>query len=453
MVAPTTQLNSLKKGLLPRIHQPLPLNQRESQQLLNSITSSFRKHLDQEHPWQSSSSSSSQGVATAPPSAPISKRLEKAVLSNKESSSTSSSSSHQQLHSKQRPTDYHLDNILSNPLFAKPQRTGASGGGQQISLHSEPLPTDVQADIQKELYIFDSASSRGMLTTKIAAGFLASISRIIHSQSVLALEKRVRLGDTGAGLKVVQWLRSSGHDHNLEFLHNPILIKHLAPFLYAEGLEEVIWTWLSRLGARIVASPEDKETQQAISHLIPYIIKLDESKLGLTRALDDSYSAFLRMHQTLESKNRHMERVVKNSWARLSWTSTVDAAQRPRPSVPLFEMFTDIGRPWGKQLDIAHLELHHPSSPDHTSAVEYLHDDGKIASVAKQVNQAKSDRLSRRMVSLGTDTVQRLNQVGQREEASWVSELMSRTFFAWNSVLRQEERNAHAETHGASLAL
>ncbi|KAK8044729.1 hypothetical protein PG993_004753 [Apiospora rasikravindrae] len=439
MVAPTTQLNSLKKGLLPRIHQPLPLNQRESQQLLNSITSSFRKHLDQEHPWQSSSSSPEA------PAAPISKRLEKAVLSNKEPSSTSSS------HHKLRPTDYHLDNILSNPLFAKPQRAGA--GNQHISLHTEPLPTDVQADVQKELYIFDSASSRGMMTAQRAAGFLASISRIIHSQSVLALEKRVRLGDTGAGLKVVQWLRSSGLDHNLEFLHNPILIKHLAPFLYAEGLEEVVWTWLSRLGARIVASPEDKETQQAIANIIPYIIKIDESKLGLTKALDDSYSAFLRMHQTLESKNRHMERVVKNSWARLSWTSTVDASQRPRPSVPLFEMFTDIGRPWGKQLDIAHLELHHPTSPDHTSAVKYLHDDGKIASVAKQVNQAKSDRLSRRMVSLGTDTVQRLNQVGQREEASWVSELMSRTFFAWNSVLRQEERDALADSHGASLAL
>ncbi|KAK8131439.1 hypothetical protein PG984_007877 [Apiospora sp. TS-2023a] len=429
MVAQTTQLNSLKKGLLPRIHQPLPLNQRESQQLLNSITSSFRKHLDQEHPWQSSSS-----PEAAPPPTPISKRLEKAVLSNKEPTSS-------QQQNKQRPTDYHLDNIL------------AVAGGQQISLHTEPLPTDVQADVQKELYIFDSASSRGMMTTQRAAGFLASISRIINSQSVLALEKRVRLGDTGAGLKVVQWLRSSGLDHNLEFLHNPILIKHLAPFMYAEGLEEVIWTWLSRLGARIVASPEDKETQQAINNLIPFIIKLDESRLGVTRALDDSYSAFLRMHQTLESKNRHMERVVKNSWARLSWTSTVEAAQRPRPSVPLFEMFTDIGRPWGKQLDIAHLELHHPASPDHTSAVKYLHDDGKIASVAKQVNQAKSDRLSRRMVSLGTDTVQRLNQVGQREEASWVSELMSRTFFAWNSVLRQEERDALAGTPGASLAL
>ncbi|KAK8085231.1 hypothetical protein PG997_006502 [Apiospora hydei] len=423
MVAPTTQLNSLKKGLLPRIHQPLPLNQRESQQLLNSITSSFRKHLDQEHPWQSSSSSPE--AAAVPPSAPISKRLEKAVLSNKELPSN-----HQP--GKLRPTDYHLDNILSNPLFTKPQRAGAGG--------RKP------ADIITLGAAADRCPGR-------SAGFLASISRIINSQSVLALEKRVRLGDTGAGLKVVQWLRSSGLDHNLEFLHNSVLIKHLAPFLYAEGLEEVVWTWLSRLGARIVSSPEDKETQQAIANIIPYIIKLDESKLGLTRALDDSYSAFLRMHQTLESKNRHMERVVKNSWARLSWTSTVDASQRPRPSVPLFEMFTDIGRPWGKQLDIAHLELHHPTSPDHTSAVKYLHDDGKIASVAKQVNQAKSDRLSRRMVSLGTDTVQRLNQVGQREEASWVSELMSRTFFAWNSVLRQEERDALADSHGASLAL
>ena len=46
----TKALSSLK-GMLPPIHQPLPLNQREAQQLLNALTSSFRKNLDREHGW------------------------------------------------------------------------------------------------------------------------------------------------------------------------------------------------------------------------------------------------------------------------------------------------------------------------------------------------------------------------------------------------------------------
>ena len=90
MVARTPPVNSLKKGFLPQIHHPLPLNQRESQQLLNSITSSFRKHLDKAHPLQPQDASPSTSRAS---------RLQTAVLNSKEA-----------LHD-QRPTDLHLNKI------------------------------------------------------------------------------------------------------------------------------------------------------------------------------------------------------------------------------------------------------------------------------------------------------------------------------------------------------
>lgn len=415
MVARTPPVNSLKKGFLPQIHHPLPLNYRESQQLLNSITTSFRKHLDKAHPLQPQDASSSVSRAS---------RLQTAVLNPKEA-----------LH-EQRPTDLHLNTILSNPLFARPKRINERS--LQASTATERANAeDVQAFVEKSMYIFESAVAKGLMTPERAAGFLASIAQKINAQPALALEKRCLLGDTGAGLKVVQWLRASGQDHSLEFLDRTVLINRLAPFLFAEKLEEVMWNWLARLGAHIAASPADEAKRVALSNLMDQI-SLVRDKDGLTVPLDEKLTSFLRMNETLPLENSAIERSIRTNWARLSWASTVDAWKWPKPSAPLFERFINVGRPWNKPLDIAHLELHHPTSPDHSSAVQYLHDDTRMQAIAERVKSSTSDRLPRRVVSLGNDTIDRLKFLGQIDEASWVSEFLSRTFFGWNMLSSKE---------------
>lgn len=416
MVARTPPVNSLKKGFLPQIHYALPLNPRESRQLLDSITKSFRKHLDKAHPLQPQDAS---------PSVARANRLQTAVLTPKEA-----------VH-EQRPTDLHLNTILSNPLFARPK-----------PIHDRPFQAstateranaeDVKAFVDKSMYIFESAVAKGLMTPERAAGFLASIAQKINAQPALAPEKRCLLGDTGAGLKVVQWLRASGQDHSLEFLNKTVLINRLAPFLFAERLEEVMWNWLARLGARIAASPADEPRRVALSNLMDQI-SLVRDKDGLTVPLDEKLNSFLRMNETLPLENPAIERSIQTNWARLSWASTVDAWKWPKPSAPLFERFTDVGRPWNKPLDIAHLELHHPTSPDHSSAVRYLHDDTRMQAIAERVKASASDRLPRRILSLGNDTIDRLKFLGQTDEASWVSEFLSHTFFRWNMLDSKEQ--------------
>ncbi|KAH8676214.1 hypothetical protein BX600DRAFT_454551 [Xylariales sp. PMI_506] len=403
MVNRTAPLGSLKKGLkkaiFPQIHHPLPLTPKESQHLLNSITSSFRRNLDKEHPWQSSEGadttqklSQSQSIvhAKAPP----------------------------QSH---RPTDRHLESILTNPLFANPQQ----------ALH--PIPTT----LPNRHHVFDTAVAKGLMTTRRAAGYLEAVKKDIAMSS---LDNVVQgMAESGAGLRVVQWLRASGAEASFEFLSDRALIQNLIVFIFASRLDEVAWTWLSQLGFRLSSLPQDAQTQRHLASLLQAIMHaqefLNKSSSSLEpNSLDLGYSTFLRAKETLPLEDPAASRSLKRYWGSLSWASTVNAPLHGKPSAALYETFVDVGRPWNKALDIAHLELHHPTRPDHALAIGYLHDDRAMASAvaASQKMNNSADNLSRRMVSLGTDTVNRLEEIGDKEEASWVSEFMSRTFFAWN---------------------
>lgn len=397
MVARTPPLGSLKKGfkksILPQIHQPLPLNKRESQQLLNSITSSFRKNLDKEHPWQQQETSESISKVV----------LAKSIQPTKD------------IPQKHRPTDRHLESILANPLFTQPNTTATA----TVTL----TPTAIQHHHD----VFDSAVSKGMMTSRRAAGYLAMVNKQYQ------LSDPTSMAASGAGLRVVQWLRASGAESSLEFLHDQMLTPLLVRFMFVEGLEEVAWAWLSRLGAQLHTLPKDSQTQQSITNLLQ-VIRLAQSykdhPAGSTQfTLDPSYSAFLRANQILPTEDPVALKSLQRYWNSVSWSSTVLASQYQAPSAPLYEMFTDVGRPWKKHLDIAHLELHHPSHPDHGSAVTYLHD-GRVQDSADRLKT--SAKYVERMISLGSDTVNRLQAVGDQHEASWVSEFMAKTFFAWN---------------------
>lgn len=393
MVTRTPPLGSLKKGVkksifLPQIHQPLPMTHRESQQLLNSITSSFRRNLDKEHPWQ-------------PDNAIARDRLAQAVMKD--------------AGQKHRPTDRHLGSILSNPLFAQPQ-AATHGTSTALQVHHD---------------VFETAVAKGMMTPIRAAGYLAAVHKDLRKS---ALEIPAAMAASGAGLRTVQWLRASGAENSLDFLGDRHLPTLLARFMFAEGLEEVAWMWLSRLSTQLASLPRDVKTQRTLVNFL-FAIREAQAYLGVSTglaqtSLDSGYSTFLRANKTVPSNDPVALRGLQQYWRSLSWSSTVDASLYQSPSAPLYEMFVDVGRTWKThKQDLAHLELHHPMHPDHASAVAYLHNKN-VAETAARLQD--SEHYVQRMVSLGTDTVHRLNQVGEETEASWISEFMSRTFFAWN---------------------
>ncbi|KAI0484961.1 hypothetical protein GGR56DRAFT_616320 [Xylariaceae sp. FL0804] len=417
----------LKRGFLPSIHQPLPLNKRTSQKLLESITTSFRKNLDKEHPWQLADTPTSSHASARPPDA-----ARKTAASKVD----------------HRPTERHLRAILTNPLFvhdSKPDLPGASTRS----------PSDV----------FDLAVSRGLMTPQRAAGFLATVSSQIRSNKLEdvhpnPVDASPSLSSSGAGLRVLQWLHASGEENSLNFLFYAPLIRNLVPFLYAERLEEVLWVWLARLTARITElefeNTPGKANAQSLGTLLAAIIKeTTVSGAEAGRSLDTSYAALFRARELLPPDNHIASRNMKSSWAYLSWMSTVPIVERPKPLPALFDSFLEMGQPYRPKLpmDFAHLELHHPVSPSHSAAVEYIRRKEQNATQVLRTGSSNPNpapveglgltaKYQKRLVFMAMDAAERLKNVGRVEEASWIERFLARGFDGLNlGILTLQDDN------------
>lgn len=393
----------MKKGLLQRIHVPPSLSPRESQQLLESITSSFRKNLDQEHPWETDETRTH--AASAANAVKTAETAETAADSRP--GPAGPYSTHNNHH---RPTDRHLLAVLSNPLFTYPENV--------------VFDSARSATRDKPFLVFDSAVSKGMMTTRRAAGFLATVRSQLSAESPDNLSER--MGGLGAGLRVLQWLRASGQENDLAFLHDGAFVSAIIPFLYAEGLEEAAWNWLAQSAAQIArrelksGGVEPWVFSRAFSRLLSVMVFQNiESGSQSPVSLDASFAALAKAHYLLPCETLDITAAFRASWARLSWASTVDGLERPKPSVTLFEKFVDIGRPFKRRLDLAHLDLHHPTSPTHSSAIEYLQPRQRI--LDDMPNMARQQQ--QRLLCLILDASERLRRTGRLAEAPWVADL------------------------------
>ncbi|KAK1771451.1 hypothetical protein QBC33DRAFT_510971 [Phialemonium atrogriseum] len=392
----TKPLSSLK-SIFPPIHQPLPLNKRESQQLLNALTTSFRKHLDKEHGWLPDEPS----VAPVP-AVPISYYASPTPTLAKEA--------------HRRPTDRHLRAILSNPLFNYDPRARATTG--LVGAQRDPMD------------VFDEAVAKGMMTMKGALGCLIAARRDIMQSSTASMKDGMRA--SGAGLRVLQWLRASGMERDLSFVSHPRFIKFLLPFLVAEGLDELAWAWLARLIAG--EGPATVKKQPAASFLLEALVYT--RSVG-ARNLDDAYSSILRGEEMLKDSPEFAQDML-SPWRSLAWLSTVEAWKYSSPSEPLFESYVAISEHIRrtKSLVRAHLDLHHPTKPSHALAVEFLSKESfwqnlllpstptPAALTAANGLKPQPSNFHVRIMSFGLDTVQHLTQRGQSEEAQWILNLL-----------------------------
>ncbi|KAI1209367.1 uncharacterized protein F4807DRAFT_91572 [Annulohypoxylon truncatum] len=385
MVVRTNSLKSLK-NILPKIHQSLPLNNRESRQLLESITASFRKNLDKEHPWETSKDDSiSQKTTHLKQDRPLLK-----------SASTSSN----------RPTERHLHAILSHPLFSHQEREKPIAG-------VDPF------------HVFDTAVSRGLMTPRRAAGFLAKVRTQIEAEGG---DIPQAMAKSGAGLRVVRWMRTSGLENRLYTLSNVefYFFWTLVPFMYAEGLEELVWTWVARLGSQKETENTEDFSTTALYRLLQAINRQKGVPYSRIRGLDDAYEAMLRAYDILQpNENQVAFGSYRKAWSDLSWRSTVLASRYPKPSVDIFDAFVNVGRSLKTPIDIAHLGLHHPQSPDHCAAVQFMHH--KINETEQTDDDSLNSPLYRkRFVCLALDTADRLKEVGDVEEVSWIERLLTK---------------------------
>lgn len=394
--------------IFANIHHPLPLDQRESQRLLKALTVSFRSHLDREHGFLSHEHS------------PVKLRT---LMSPQPSASTHDA--------HQRPTDRHVRAILSNPLFRyEPSR---------------PLPSSL-SDEHDPMDVFDRAVAKGLMNPRRATGVLIAKRKAVANSSSVAVNDGIAA--SGTAHRVVSWLRSSGLERDLNSVKYQPLLQQLIPFMVEEGLDEVVWMWLETLIRNMPA-------HNAVSHVSPILSALIRAKVSPGTPLDAGYSTILAA-DSMFSKYLGFRRASLEPWKTLSLLSTVFAWQRKTPSEALFDSFVAMSDPLrgldtSIQVDRAHLDLHHPTRPDASAALECLRSpmldrlrDGLkgLWDTAQDIGCAKTQAKS--VVLMASDAAQYLTRIGEEDQAAWVSDLLLDKL---GNFMRTELVSASPELH------
>ncbi|UPX14519.1 uncharacterized protein EKO05_0004998 [Ascochyta rabiei] len=203
--------------LASKLHPQLPLTPRESQQLLTLLTTSFRTHLDREHPVHVSEKNQTPAVHT---------------LVGHEDYRSSRATSSSALASQ------HIHAVLSNPLFAvKPSRRRSQSAASHLL--KDPM---------------------GWFLNEIATGdaTLSKASMCLDMLDKRTAEQPPQLHDGKThGAMIADWLRSSGLDASKEFLEMCIAKPHtkrpsdtflsrLVSLLIAHGKKPLVWKWYTR---------------------------------------------------------------------------------------------------------------------------------------------------------------------------------------------------------------
>ncbi|ESZ94744.1 hypothetical protein SBOR_4856 [Sclerotinia borealis F-4128] len=252
-ITPPTFFRQLPALLKFKIHQPLPLTQRESNQLLELLTTSFRQQLDSEHgPSDTATSMDSTKVDTS--------TSHKQPESSRPRRLSGSGCKH---------TDRHMKSILTDPLFNQRPQRGEPGSIQ------DPMDT------------FDRAVGRGLMTLKYAKAILIAKKKQLKS-SHETLEEGIR--KSGAGIKILKWLKSSGLNQNTDFLlQDQRFGVLLFEFMRAEGYEDIFWEWINK------AIHDTSATKAELQGLAQLVSKVVEQTTKLDASLNTSISILFRV--------------------------------------------------------------------------------------------------------------------------------------------------------------
>ncbi|KAF7894988.1 hypothetical protein EAF00_006802 [Botryotinia globosa] len=377
---PPSLFRQLPALLKFKLHQPLPLTQRESTQLLELLTTSFRQQLDSEH----GPSHTSSNVE-----------------------STQSNKQHQNgrprrlSNSGHRHTDRHIESILTNPLFnQRTQQRGAPGSTR------DPMDT------------FDRAVGRGMMTLNSAKAILVAKKKQLQS-SHETLEESMK--KSGAGLKVLKWLTSSGINQNIDFLlQDQRFAILLFEFMRAEGYEEVFWEWISKAIRNTNATEFEC---RAVAHLLTKIVTLTAS---LEASFNDSISILLRItdtskdlrfekaHGLLTEAGQHVFHLIVESSRQVREATSIEAFKTFQRILPAFSIH---------DVDLHTLDLY---SPYHRSADHFLgflrHQQSSRGSESEDLVQPFEKNGSKKMVSISLMAAKILLEQNRVNDATWVME-------------------------------
>ncbi|KAH6719106.1 hypothetical protein BKA61DRAFT_473907 [Leptodontidium sp. MPI-SDFR-AT-0119] len=412
---PMPVLNKLK------IHHPLPLNPRESKQLLNLLTTSFRQQLDSEHPQFRDS------TAITLLDHHTSRRSRRSSLSDHE----------------RTPTDRHMHSLLTNPLFNLSLETGHSN----VVLSKDPMD------------IFNKAVANGMMTTSDAKACLAAKKSQIIRSSVLNVRDGMK--DSGAGLQVLKWLVSSGTANKTDFLKDVAFVKIMMEYMVAEGLQEAAWKWVKKSletfsKLSLLSGEEFVAAQKEVVGPLLLLVRAEAANSASPTSLDAAYMTMSRAAGYLGGlSTSEMTRILGPPGWFLIRASVMPRSSRPPPSESAFESFLSLIPVISKSPAryFAHLSLLHPTKPNPDLALDYIRSIDANKSKQKKGRQSKAATESdHHNIQLGLDTANYLLVQHRYTEADEVMEFL-RTHYPKQLGIKEMRQLEQAKAEASSLEL
>jgi hypothetical protein len=330
--------------LVSKIHPQLPLSPRESQQLLNLLTSSFRAHLDREHPLTSSEGN------TRPARQPS--------ISNghRSPSPLRATSSH-------ASATRHIDSILNNPLFAvKPRRRGSESAA--VAVLRDPIAW------------FINEIAAGSATLPKAAMCLEVLGRTTNKSPAWLVD-----GKTPATI-LTEWLRTSGLDTSRQFLetctittpgHGSRFLDRLVALLFAEGETTASWRWFIRSNEQRV-----KETGLDVSKIVAFRQQILKTMVSIEAnpSLNDGLATFMQAFRLLENAGYESAygilRPAGGHLVNRIISSTKLSLEPEQYQSFLLSLQRWLG-PWSRAVE-SMLWLHHPSERSAMPGLRFIQD-------------------------------------------------------------------------------
>lgn len=199
------------KSLASKINSQAPLGAKESSRLLDALTSSFRKHLDEVHPSQQH---------------------------DEERPSGRKAPSKHAVHSSAAMADMHMASMLTNSLLAKSSSRPAKFE-PELHVTESDLATDGDVDPLKS---FESAQLKGHATIGLASTcmrrFRKSLSGLSYGKSLAKIQEHK------VGTRVFSWLINSECMESQELSDSDQFKTGLVWLLVNEGHEEMVFRWL-----------------------------------------------------------------------------------------------------------------------------------------------------------------------------------------------------------------
>ncbi|KAL8918922.1 MAG: hypothetical protein Q9172_005217 [Xanthocarpia lactea] len=387
--------------LTSKLHRPLPLNRRESQQLLTRLNDSFNRNLDRQYP--------------------------------------------QSLGDSDHSPDHHIKSLLKSPLFAKqrPQHvsTRAIGATQNV-----PVLRDMMFAVEEPVEYLKQQVAAG--TANMDTAKLALDSQMKKALVSASLDPKECMKVAEIGSLVVNWLWSSGQYERMDFIKDRLFTARLMPFLVAEGQYKPVWEWLQRSCNRI--SPM-KEALLSYPKSIGVMLKaLLRSEVTYGQGLESAIQLFVTYNKSMRFSS-HISNVVAQrisaaAGAYLMWEFASQGASANLGDRAIDDLELSIDH-WATGHMVAPyqalIDLSHPRAPNASRALKWI-----SVIEASDGHVAKGNRPGN--VRIGLKTVEVLLAQGSTKEAARVMKVLQ-ILFAAEVGSNKEMPNSNQSEEEATL--